>query len=717
MKHSAKSKALIIARMKANEKVKAHVWGGRSRGPWDKRARKADGGAVTDPDILAQLNADGPKPVSDPAILEQLNGSPKTSWSDAITDIPAEIGRTASENYETIKKGLFPSGQGSQGQIEHLMNTGKAVAAIPGLIASPITGAARSLIGHPMAQLEHKAGELIAPDIAAKDDPQKMYETAKGDVDLAMSAMAPKGGLKPLPSTAPPPLPPQDTLGVTLSEGQRTGELPAIRNEQAALRGQSGAGAEEQAKAFAEQQQQQLAQAKQNVSKSLDPASQVMAENPADAAELAANTVRQEAARAKQGVNQAYRHANNQPGEFSPDVFNGIGSQIKNRLAALDEPVVVDTPTTPNAAKALDYIDNTISRLRIPNKTDLSEPDTTSIAGVNLKGVEQIRKALSGFRKDALGNPPDQRAMRAIIDQYDKHIDDAVNQGLFNGDPYAVKAWNAARAAHSDYMQTFGKGKNDPVGRVVEKILGTQNNPAAIPNDVADFMYGSTGTNASSLNVGVAKRIKGILGESSPEWSAVRQGLFERATANAGSDKIVTKLNKLLNEDGRELSEAVFTPSQRDLLQQFADLHEKLKIPTGGVNRSETSTFVAPMMKKLTAGVAAVVGAMLGHTLAPGAYGVGELIGAGLLGKGSTAISDITKARKIANQMPLVADRMRAYQRALINHQRGGAPSTAGLSVASTNLAKALGGIGFDYGKTLRMLQGPVPAGAEDKQQ
>src|SRR5262245_43701465 len=58
-------------------------------------------------------------------------------------------------------------------------------------------------------------------------------------------------------------------------------------------------------------------------------------------------------------------------------------------------------------------------------------------------------------------------------------------------------------------------GKNDPVGRVVEKILGKGNAPAAIPNDVADFLYGASGVNPGTLNVAVANRVKAA--RSAPE--------------------------------------------------------------------------------------------------------------------------------------------------------------------------------------------------------
>lgn len=112
------------------------------------------------------------------------------SITDAITDIPAEIGNAAGEALTNIK-GI--ANRGGQGPIEGLMTTGKAALGIPQLIMSPVTGAARSILGHGMESAQHAAGSVIAPEIAAKEDRQKNYETAKGDVDLAMTAARPAG--------------------------------------------------------------------------------------------------------------------------------------------------------------------------------------------------------------------------------------------------------------------------------------------------------------------------------------------------------------------------------------------------------------------------------------------------------------------------------------------------------------------------------------------
>jgi hypothetical protein len=108
--------------------------------------------------------------------------------ANAVTDIPSEIAGAAGEALTNIKGA---AGRGSKGPIEGLLDTGKAVLGIPQMIMSPITGAARAVGGNLMAQAEHGAGTLINPEVAQRDNLDEMYRTAKGDVDLAMSAAAP----------------------------------------------------------------------------------------------------------------------------------------------------------------------------------------------------------------------------------------------------------------------------------------------------------------------------------------------------------------------------------------------------------------------------------------------------------------------------------------------------------------------------------------------
>lgn len=671
------------------------------------------------PDNLAsQPSFDDLVPKTPPAQTNQ--------FISAITDIPHEVYEAGKSAVTTIGENLNPFSESRRSAIAkaskspsflgtvgdvigQTADTGKGLLAIPELIASPITGTARSAIGHPFS--------------AVTGIP---YDEAKGNVDTAMMGLAPsRGGLSTLRGPAVPPPPPGGPLGVTLSEGQITQELPAIRREQAAVRGQLGPQAETRAKEFFEQQKGEVATAQENVAKKLDPFGQVIAESPQEAGSIASQAVQDAAAARKAGVKQSYVTAQSFPGEIHAGAFEGIGPKIKSDLSLGSSPVIIDDKLTPFASRAIQDIEDRVSKLKIQNRADpYGQPSQENISGVTLKGVDQMRKRLSAFRKDAFssGNAADGRAAAAVLDSFDTQINNAVNGGLFNGDKRAIQAWNDARAAYSDYRKTFTAGKNDPVGRVVEKITGKGNNPAAIPNDVADFIYGSSGVNPNSLNVGVARRIKKIMGETSPEWSGVKQGLFSRiiepppGVTDFGPGRMAQRINKFLNGDGKEMSQVIFSPSERSLIQQYGNLQRSLEVPPTGANRSETSTFMASMLRKIGGKLGMVVGAAVGHVMLPGMpWGVSEAIGAGT-SKLAGMAGDRLQAKAIAKQMPIVADATRKWQAAVNKANKANSPqSNAAVAFAATNLARSLKPVGIDFGSLMRS-QGTVPAGAEENQ-
>lgn len=524
-----------------------------------------------------------------------------------------------------------------------------------------------------------------------------------------------------------PPEPAPGPLGVTLSEGQQTGALPLIQKEQAALRGNLGDAAQARAKEFADQQRSQVSAATEDVSRQLDPYGQRIAETPQEAGQLVSEGVQSAAAQRKAGVKQAYDEAKSLPGEIHAGAFEGIGQKIKGELSLRDDPIVIDDKLTPFASHAIRDVEDRISKLTIQNRADpFGAPSPENIVGVNLKGVDQMRRRLSAFRSDAFasGNAADGRAARGVLEAFDNQVDAAVNGGLFKGDPRAIQAWNDARAAHADYKRTFAAGKNDPTGRVVEKILGRSNNPAAIPNDVADFLYGGTGINPSSLNVNVAKRVREILGEQSPQWAGVKQGWFSRLVDSGpgvtdwGPGKIAQRINKALNTDGLELSKEMLSPQERRLVQQYGDLMRKLEVPQAGANWSNTATILAPMLKKVSGGLAALVGAAIGHTVAPGLYGVGEGIGAMTANRVGKIVSDTKQLRQISAQMPLVSEQLQQWQRAVARAQSNNTPtSQRAVSIATTNLGKSLENLGLDPVALMQHVQGTAPTRAQDQQQ
>lgn len=668
------------------------------------------------------------------------------SLASAVTDIPHKIYEAASQAGSTIndtlnpfsdarraavmKQANAPSFMAGLGQgVSNLGDVGSGVMAVPALAASPITGASRSVIGHTW----DAAMPPLSPEEEARYKAAGAPLPKTGDevADTAMMGLAPsRGGLGaavrgPVP-TPPVPSALNGPLGVTLSEGQASGELPLIRAEQAAKRGQLGPQAGEIASEFGDQQAGQVAAARDRIAQGFDQFGQTIAETPQDAGQLTSNALQSAAAQKKAAVASAYDEARALPGEIQAKAFDDIGTTIKTDLSARPDPVIIDDKLTPYASRAIDDVEQRIAQLQIQNKANpLGQPDRESIAGVTLNGVDQMRKRLSAMRKDAYssGNSADGRATQAVLDAFDNHIDNSINNGMFKGDPRAVQAWNDARAAYADYRKTFTAGKGDPVGRVVEKIIGKGDNGPAIPNDVADYLYGAPGVNPSSLNVGVANRVRSILGNQSPEWSAVKQGLFSRliepgaGQTDWGPGKVSQRLNKFLNADGKEMAETIFSPTERATLQAYADLQRKLEVPRGGANYSETSTFVAPMFKKLSAVIATSVGAVLGHMAAPGMFGeaAGAVAGS-QVSKVGERIANMRQAKLIARQMPLVSQATQQYQRALAAAQRANSPlSQKTLALATTNLARSLEPLGVNL-ESLWANTGAVNAPASDNQ-
>lgn len=631
----------------------------------------------------------------------------------AVTDIPHEMGQQYSQAWEGAKK-LNPFHDASN---ESLLEQGKNL--VQGLgsaaylatgVGPAIIGAGRSLYGHTAAEAEHLLSGLAPtvpeeklkqmPSVLAdqirrqqRNNPAEGYQQHAGEFEEASAVTMPRGRAVPLPARPTP-----GPFGVTLSAGQASGDLPLIQREQSALRGAAGPPAQHRAQAFKDQQTQQLEQAQEAVQRSLDPFGYKIADTPQEAGALAQKSVQTTAAMRKAQSTQNYKIAEGFGGEIHADVFRNMGVSIKNDLSSRASPVIVDDKLTPYAAEMVKDIDRRVSVPYIQNRgSPLPPPNPNNILGVTLNGVDQMRKRLSAFRQQAKasGNGADARAAQAVIDSFDARIDSAVNSKQFRGDPRAVTAWNDARAFYSDYRKTYSQGKNDPVGRVVEQVLGKNSNQAAIPNDVADFLYGSTGTNPSSLNVNVANRVKKVLGDQSPEWIGVKQGLFSRLTeppagvTDWGSQKISNNLNKFLNGDGKELSAAVFSPQERALLQRYADLHKQLVVPQAGANWSNTATFAARVLDKIGGRIGMILGGTIGGFAMPHPWGIPVGMSAAY---GAQRAGQALQARAVAKQMPLVTEQLAAWRKALAKARAANVgPGHAGLMLATANLARVVG--------------------------
>lgn len=663
------------------------------------------------------------------ATPEQSSGALSRAFEAAIkpfTSWPAEYAKKRGEAVDQMGRGVDQlrnpdsvTDPKAHGISDILTGAGNVAMGGAGFIASPVNAAITTIAGKPIEENTGIPSELT--DFAAS-------------MALPIPKRLPR--LPKMGEATGPAKVAEGPLGVTLSEGQTTRDLSAIQREQAAARGATGDPAQQHAQAFFDQQRGEVAAARDKITTSMDPGGgQRIAESPQGAGEVVSQQLQRTAAQRKEGVTQAYDRAKAMGGEVEAQAFDGIGTRIKTDLSNRGEPIIIDDALTPFASRAIKDVDERINAMFIQNRADpRPHPGANEIAGINLEGVDQMRKRLSKFRQDAFGsgNATDGRAAKAVIDAFDDHIDAAINSGLFRGDKRAIDAWNSARAAHADYRRDFtASGKNDPIGRVVEKILGKGDNPAAIANDVADFMYGTAGVNPTSLNVGVVSRLKKTFGDKSPEWAGIKQGLWSRlvdageGATEFGAGKVAQRVNKFLNSDGKEMAAMMYSPAERDMLKSYADLMRKLEVPQAGANWSNTATFAAKALDKIGSNVGMTTAAMIGSALAHGAgmpLGVAEAaggaIGAGVAKAGSMA-SNAMQARKIATQMPVIAKVMTDYKAAATAFETSpSARTVARLSIASRNLSTNLKDVGVNFSpdQLMRMLQGPRPGGAEQEQ-
>lgn len=312
-------KALIVARIKDTEKAKRGSLDTHKRGPWDRgKVKKAEGGDVDKPafDPSKPFEASDQKPAFDPSKPFETPKAQESSWTDyipaAIKDVPKEVYNAGAEQVRGVgdawnsirdrhaaqaerdKSGAgFFDPQGILGVGQDIADTGKAVVhGASALPAAVFQGPFRSLVGHPMADLTHGIGTIINPEAAAKDNPDKMYDNAKHDVDLALSAARPRGFSPsgPLPVATSPLVAPEaqsaralaDEFQIKLSRGQATGDLDRIRYEDMAARGAYGPEAQERAAAFFQKQFDDMQRGARGVGEQLGQGEQPLA-SPADA--------------------------------------------------------------------------------------------------------------------------------------------------------------------------------------------------------------------------------------------------------------------------------------------------------------------------------------------------------------------------------------------------------------------------------------------------
>jgi len=402
-----------------------------------------------------------------------------------------------------------------------------------------------------------------------------------------------------------------------------------------AQRAQQQAQADQQLARQREQAEQDLARQRQLANDRAQAISQGIAgghpmiENPRDAGELVGQGIRDAATQNRAEFRSLYDQFGQMEGSLPLDAVRGMGTRLRDDLSRGDHPVVIDDHLTPAASRAIQMLDEMSSRPSIPNRAAprTPMPPDTEIAGVNLQGIDRMRRHLVAFYKAAPRGSEDQRAVRAIMGSFDGQVEHAITTGLFSGDPRALEVLQQARASYARYRQMFGPTRaGDDVGLAMQRIVDRH----ATPEEIANMVIGSGKLGNAGLPVRIADRLEQVLGAQSPEFNSVRQAIWQKASEirnAAGEIDPLKSANAIRDFTGSTLARRMFEPQELAAMRNHADGLRMLDTVADSVPASQKAATAAHVEATKGAKAAFDEATTKAHNAYEAAFGGGEFTG------------------------------------------------------------------------------------------
>lgn len=503
------------------------------------------------------------------------------------------------------------------------------------LLGSPVNAAYRSLVGQPIEDVTgipreqtELAAQLLTPGIGFTKLPM-----APGAIAETLPKIKTMQGPDLTSPEAEASRKLAKEFDIQLTRGQATGDVDAIRREDMASRGAYGPEQQQIAKPAFEDQFQDIQSAGQQVGQQLsrgegplgtpadagaalnaevadraaaargerdtaagtaerdaqrqrelaDERGRTISENIAggrpqientrDAGELVGQGIRDAANENRNEFRGLYNRFGQMEGYFPLDAVRGMGARVRDDLSNADRPVIIDDHLTPAASRAIQMLDEMSGRPSIQNRAAPRMPmsEDTTIAGVNLQGIDRMRRHLVAYYKTTKRGSEDQRAVQAIMHSFDGSIENAITQGLFSGDPHALEVLQNARASYSRYRQTFGPTRaGDDVGLAMQRIVDRH----ATPEEIANMVVGSGKLGNAGLPVRIADRLEQVLGAQSPEFNSVRQAIWQKASQvrnTAGEVDPLRSARSISDFTGSSLARRMFTPQELTAMRNHAE--------------------------------------------------------------------------------------------------------------------------------------------------
>ena len=133
---------------------------------------------------------------------------------------------------------------------------------------------------------------------------------------------------------------------------------------------------------------------------------------------------------------------------------------------------------------------------------------------IELNDIADFRRRISNLARSSDNTVSG--AATSIKYHIDKWFDAQLTSDLLSGSSVAITKWKSANTAFKDYFDMFR----------AEKAIDNLVKAKATPEDVKNWIYGASAMGAKSHAGIVVGKLKGILGENSPEFSTLKQGVM-----------------------------------------------------------------------------------------------------------------------------------------------------------------------------------------------
>ena len=301
--------------------------------------------------------------------------------------------------------------------------------------------------------------------------------------------------------------------------------------------------------------------------------------------------------------------------------FLGSGSNIQllansARKGVIDAVGSIDKNIMPKTVAVLKSLDDF--------SKEIDQAASGKVSPIVFDRFEKKRRFISDLISTATrsGEKTEVRALMSIKKEFDKFVDDSIDNVLFSGDKKGLEALKKARKAVIDRERNFGNNpiiKNgvvvkDKAGQVLGQIL---NDPAITPIEVINYALGSKVVGAGGVPIRMIQRLKKIMNISKIDDAAFEnadfvglrtatlQRIFENSinttTRKFSPEVLVRQFNEVFKNNKAFMAE-LFTKQEIAQLRKFVGVVKNTLAPRDLVNLSNTSSTLMRAMQSGTRG-------------------------------------------------------------------------------------------------------------------